>query len=171
MNLDRGGADLEAAAARVKSKSVFDHLAVEFINLAAGFADLESRDTRMNLPMLRMTADDEGIQALKSMNTASLNQLVQRTVNLQRRFKSFIPQTVENPIGAQRQIGGLQHRQHEALIPRQFQIIAMNCLQHGHLRKVTLLGNDPDLLSQVQAIGLSLQWDAPEPPTATIEKG
>jgi hypothetical protein len=151
MDFDRGGADLEASASGVKSESVFDLSAVEFVNFAAGFADLEGGDTRMDLSVLGMTADDKGIEAFEPVNATRLNQLVQRTIDLQGCFESLVAQPVEDAIGTQRLVRGLQHRENEALVSCQFQIFAIDCLQHAHLRKVMVLGVSPELIFQVRA--------------------
>lgn len=78
MNFDGTGSNLKAAAPGLSGKRVLDLRIVEFTDLAAGLADFEGGDPRMDMPMLRMTADDEGVFALQTVDTAGLQQFFQR---------------------------------------------------------------------------------------------
>jgi len=78
---------------------------VVLIDLAAGLANLEGDDPRVDLSMFRMTAGDEGIHALKAVDAFRLQQLFESAVNLKRCLEAVIAQTVEDGIGAERMTG------------------------------------------------------------------
>ncbi|WVT06354.1 hypothetical protein RB548_22055 (plasmid) [Sinorhizobium chiapasense] len=118
-------------ACRIRASSIF---VVELVDLAAGFADLEGGDARMDLAVSRMTADDEGIHAFETMHSTRFQQLVERSVDLEWRPQAVAAHTIQNAVCAERLHGRLQHREHEALVLRQFQIVGMDRLRHDHLR-------------------------------------
>lgn len=105
VNLDRGGAHLEASAAGVTGQSIFGFFAVKLVNLSARFAYLEGRNPRMDPSVSGVTADNESIQTFEPVYAARFNELFQGTIHLQRRFEAFIAQPIKDPIGAQWLIG------------------------------------------------------------------
>ena len=132
MNFDRGGSDLEAAAPGVLDQGVLDFRIVEFIDLAAGFADLERRDAGMDLSMPGMTTD-EGVHAFQAVHPSVLQELVERAIDLQRSLQAVAAQAIEDAVGAERLPGRFQHPENETLVPRQLQIMRMGHLCHCHL--------------------------------------
>src|SRR5690606_32652069 len=57
---------------------------------------------------------------------AELLQLVERTIDLQRRAEALVPQPIEDRVGAERRVGFVQRLEHERLVARKLPV-------RGHL--------------------------------------
>lgn len=108
---------------------LFDPLVVELLHLTTCLADLERGKMPVNVTGTCMRANDKRIQALEAVNMTNVNEPLQGSIYLERRFEAFLAEILQNTICAERLLRLLQDRKNKTLVSSELAFYVIDYLQ------------------------------------------